>query len=555
VGLVIYAQALHFPPFIFDDALHIFENIEMRSGYLDSILYFITNSLTPLPYIVWRTVVLFTGLESPIPFHFLNMLLHILNAYIVYLLLNVRLEMTAISALIGATFFLVHPTQVESVVWISSLRGLMSTSFALLFFYQALNFKDDSLKHFIAVIAIYLLGLMSKPTMAPILIAPFLFSNEKTKNQLPLLVTLVVLGGIATIFHLDSLKNASLLQTMIGSRIILSASSLGTFFSNILFPFDLKFDYQINLTALAHLTNATNISLVLLILISLITVSYLLYRHPKTKEIGRGLCLFLILILPSLSFLPFDFQNISTVADRYLNLALLGPAYLLAHFFQSLSASVFSNAIKRFQTIPMALAVLAILSFYQVTKWGKPIELLLTGSEPPSTAMLLAASTQASVQGNFHLAGDLALKVLDRDPLSAPAILILIKLYEAAPDSSKIDSLIQFLEEGQYDPPLFAALPLAHFLMLHKRYDMALTYAGKAVSLNYEIESARLIMSEIINARSEQTIRSLMVAASFFMIKNDNSEAARLIDLALGIAPQHSELLNLKKRLNLEAKP
>ncbi len=64
-------------------------------------------------------------------YHFTNVLLHALNSVLVFILLKQVTGRHTI-ALFSASLFAIHPVQVESVVWISARKGLLSASFILL---------------------------------------------------------------------------------------------------------------------------------------------------------------------------------------------------------------------------------------------------------------------------------------------------------------------------------------------------------------------------------------------------------------------------------------
>lgn len=70
------------------------------------------------------------GLEraDPTMLHALSLLLHSINVLLVYRLLR-RLQISLWPALAAALLFAIHPLQVESVVWISEIRGLLAFAF------------------------------------------------------------------------------------------------------------------------------------------------------------------------------------------------------------------------------------------------------------------------------------------------------------------------------------------------------------------------------------------------------------------------------------------
>ncbi len=82
--------------------------------------------LTMFALLVEHTVF---GVE-PAGYHAVNMLLHGVNAGLVYVLVK-QLTGRASVGLWTAVIFAVHPVQIESVVWVSSLKGLLCSTFIL----------------------------------------------------------------------------------------------------------------------------------------------------------------------------------------------------------------------------------------------------------------------------------------------------------------------------------------------------------------------------------------------------------------------------------------
>jgi hypothetical protein len=66
---------------------------------------------------------------SPFAFHLVSVGFHIVNTWLVAWLL-LRLTRSREAALLGALLFALHRLQVESVAWISELRGVTSACFA-----------------------------------------------------------------------------------------------------------------------------------------------------------------------------------------------------------------------------------------------------------------------------------------------------------------------------------------------------------------------------------------------------------------------------------------
>jgi len=131
----------------FDDNIHVYANPFLNPLSFDGIgklwhqayewLYI------PLAYTILAGVALFAQTPaqqdsaiahsltvSPGAFHFASVGFHVANALLCFLLVQ-RLSRSRKSALLCALIFALHPLQVESVGWISELRGLTSGFFAL----------------------------------------------------------------------------------------------------------------------------------------------------------------------------------------------------------------------------------------------------------------------------------------------------------------------------------------------------------------------------------------------------------------------------------------
>ncbi len=100
---------------------------------------------------------------NPAGHHFTSLLLHVLNVVLLFLLLLRATGATGRSALVAA-LFAIHPFNVESVAWIAERKNVLSTFFFLLtlaaYGWYALK---PSIKRYLAVATLFLLGLAAKP--------------------------------------------------------------------------------------------------------------------------------------------------------------------------------------------------------------------------------------------------------------------------------------------------------------------------------------------------------------------------------------------------------
>ena len=129
--------------------------------------------------------------------------------------------------------------------------------------------------------------------------------------------------------------------------------------------------------------------------------------------------IFLAGLAPVLGFSPFIFQDISTVADRFAYLAMLGPALLLAQILVAFPRTI------TWVVTGTAILLLASLSFVQTGYWRDDLSLMTHSLEvapesEPATEMLAAAVSRAgdTDRGRHAVPQALALKWDDVAALS-----------------------------------------------------------------------------------------------------------------------------------------
>lgn len=100
---------------------------------------------------------------NPVGHHYVTVLLHAINAVLLFLLLQSATGLTWPSLMVGALFAL-HPVNVESVAWAAERKNVLS----MLFFLLAMHAygwyaRRGGMKRYLGVAAFFALGLMAKP--------------------------------------------------------------------------------------------------------------------------------------------------------------------------------------------------------------------------------------------------------------------------------------------------------------------------------------------------------------------------------------------------------
>src|SRR5438132_4648328 len=119
-----------------DDTNLIVNNAHFRGFTWEHLRWMFAGSLNIGVYIPlsWMSLALdyvFWGMK-PFGYHLTNLLLHSINAALVYVLMDALYGHRRWVALFAALFFAIHPLRVESVAWVVERRDVLSGTFFFL---------------------------------------------------------------------------------------------------------------------------------------------------------------------------------------------------------------------------------------------------------------------------------------------------------------------------------------------------------------------------------------------------------------------------------------
>jgi protein O-mannosyl-transferase len=134
LALVVYARAVRFGFVNFDDPRYVSENFHVLSGLNLSSIRWAFSTLHDCNWIplTWLSLMLDSTLYGRWAggFHATNILLHVGNVLLVFLFFSWATGQTLRSAMVAA-LFAIHPLHVESVVWVSERKDVLSMFFGL----------------------------------------------------------------------------------------------------------------------------------------------------------------------------------------------------------------------------------------------------------------------------------------------------------------------------------------------------------------------------------------------------------------------------------------
>lgn len=153
----------------YDDNDYVTENRWVQRGLTaDGIRWAFTtyhaSNWHPLTWMSHMLDVQLFGL-SPRGHHLTNLLLHIANSLLLFLVLHRMTQALWQSAFVAALFAL-HPLHVESVAWVAERKDVLSAFFWMLTMGAYLHYvKRPALQRYLAVLVFFAFGLMAKPML------------------------------------------------------------------------------------------------------------------------------------------------------------------------------------------------------------------------------------------------------------------------------------------------------------------------------------------------------------------------------------------------------
>jgi len=397
VAVLAYWPAIRHGGFIWDDGYNITGNALLLSpaglrdiwtqvgpGEGGTLQYYpLTYTSFWLEYRLW-------GLR-PAGYHLTNVLLHGLNAVLLWIIL---LRLRVPGALLAAAVFALHPVHVESVAWVTERKNVLSGLFyflSLLSFIRFFSLDERSegkpssrlaggrFAYYLGL-ALFVCALASKTATVTLPAALLLLIWWRTgrigwRNVLltaPLFLLAVGAGLVTT--YVEKYQGGAIGEewTLSAVEHVLLAGRIVWFYAGkLLWPQPLMLIYprwEINQAAWAQYLFPFGAAAVLAALFSL------------RRSIGRGplaaVSFFIVTLAPLLGFVDVQYMRLSYVADHFQYLAGLGPMVLSS-----------------------AAAVLA---------WRKFVRWNGTASRVPAAALLLTLGVLTWRQSGIYISETLA---------------------------------------------------------------------------------------------------------------------------------------------------
>jgi tetratricopeptide (TPR) repeat protein len=261
-------------------------------------------------------------------FRLTNLLLHVVNGYLVFLLASMIIGSTGAWA--ATALYLLHPVHTEAIVGIVGRSELLAAAF---FFAAWLMFRRDRIGW---AAALFLLSLLSKenaivfPAIAAL---DILLLDGGPKKLFAVWRRFVLLGAVGLAYLalrysvLGELGVPATFQYMHGGlsvvqRWMTSGRAFLQYFRLILFPVDVSADYEFNSIHVANLRDWDAWAGLVAVLGCILTAVFLIKKRPA---VSLAILFFFVALLPVSNWvLPISVL----VAERFLYTPVFGVALL-----------------------------------------------------------------------------------------------------------------------------------------------------------------------------------------------------------------------------------
>jgi protein O-mannosyl-transferase len=369
VTIFAYRPAWH-GGFLWDDDAYVINNQLLTAPDGWQRIWFSLDSPSqyfPLTYSTFRIEHSLWGLNTT-GYHWVNLLLHIGNALLVWAVLA-RLRIPG--SWLAAAIFALHPVQVESVAWITERKNVLMGFFFLVTLVAWTAFVHERTRRplifYCLALIFYVLALSAKATACTLPAALFLIlwlqKRPITVRRLMQIIPFVVLGvgmGLLAVwwerYHQGTNRAEFTFLSPI-ERILVASRAIWFYLSKIFWPSNLTFIYPRWNISPADLLDY----IWLLAGIAACVAVYLLRRYfGRSVEVAAAF--FVATLSPVLGFIMLFTFRYTFVADHYQYLACIGPIALASAGIVSLS-----DKFTQYRAVIVSAALLIVASLGTLT--------------------------------------------------------------------------------------------------------------------------------------------------------------------------------------------
>ncbi len=360
---------LYFAGFLsWDDGEYVTKNEEITNISIANIKLwfssFYVGNYLPLTMLSYSIDYIIGGI-SPLVYHTTNVLIHCINAMLIFTLFK-RINLSVQIALLGTLIFALHPIQTESVSWIAERKTVLSALFYFIALLQYVKYTDKPTNKGLVLFTICgIAAILSKGTTVALPISLFaldIWLNRKHSKKLfaekiPLFISAGVLGYVAIIAQQSGKFMDVHTHYSLAEKIFYAGYAYSSYVFHFLIPLKLATIYPYPETV-----GVIQIAMAIITIFILFT-TYWSFKNNWRYLLG-GIIFFTANIIFLLQLISF---GEAIMADRYLYISCIGIITPLLFGVQKLLANVSSTKISLVTSLIGAM--LLISTFVRNDTW------------------------------------------------------------------------------------------------------------------------------------------------------------------------------------------
>lgn len=363
----------------YDDPDYITSNYEVQRGLTwEGVGWaFRTGAASNWHPLTWLSHMLDVSIYGLTPrgHHQTNLLLHAANAVLLFLMLRSLTGAFGRSAVVAALFAL-HPTRVESVVWVSERKDVLSTLFWILSVWAYATYARGNKRFYGWALICFGLGLMAKPMVVTLPFVLLLLDYwplrrldpirwratlpALLKEKIPFFVLAVLSGMVTFVMQRRGGAISSMAVLSIGQRVANAFISYARYLSKAFWPADLTVlyphprDWPVPEVAGA------------ILLLTAITI-FAVRRSVRQPYWVVGWFWFLGMLVPVIGLIQVGIQ---AMADRYGYLPLVGVFIMVVWGMAEVLGGSTEGRFVLWSAGVLSLGAFAILTPVQTAYWA-----------------------------------------------------------------------------------------------------------------------------------------------------------------------------------------
>ena len=373
--IIVLYWRVHGYDFVSLDDSFIYANPHLMNGLSIKNIFWAFSNYTTTLWIPATWISFFLDYEiygmNPGGYHVTNVILHICNTLIIFVILY-QITQKRWQSFFVAALFSCHPIHVESVAWITERKDVLSTFFLLLFLYTYIQYtKKENFVRYLAALFFFILGLMSKPMLVTVPIVLILLDYwplgrfgkanrlRLFLEKLPFLSFSLMVSAITIFFQTKTGALVSFDSISIINRIENAVSSYIAYLVKLFLPINLAVVYPYE-----QYFSFWEVFIKFVIFVIITTLSFRL--HKKHPYLIVGWLWYVISLVPVIGIFQSGAQS---HADRFVYIPFIGIYIILSwgtpHILQILKTPRVISTIVFFLILP----ILSTMTWFQIAYW------------------------------------------------------------------------------------------------------------------------------------------------------------------------------------------